>query len=87
MNCQIFPGVKVGIIVMLTGLVEGDLVKCARYWPDPATRSLILGDFEVSRYLTNEEKYEFYSKRKTLLNSVFQCFLSILIQKLALRQT
>ena len=24
------------------------MVKCARYWPDPATKNLILGDFEVT---------------------------------------
>ena len=33
---------------MLTSLVEGDVIKCAKYWPDVNTKTLIFGDLEVT---------------------------------------
>ena len=38
---------SVGVVVMLTPLVEGDTVKCARYWPHHPGHTTIFGDWEV----------------------------------------
>ena len=39
---------EVRVMVMLTSLVEGDIIKCAKYWPDIDTKVLIFGDLEVT---------------------------------------
>ena len=54
------------MIVMLTSLVEGDLIKCTKYWPDVSTKALIFGDMEVT--IEEETDLEDFILRKFSLS-------------------
>ena len=54
------------MIVMLTSLVEGDLIKCTKYWPDVSTKALIFGDMEVT--IEEETDLEDFIHRKFSLS-------------------
>ena len=62
---------EVKVIVMLTSLVEGDLIKCTKYWPDVSTKALIFGDMEVT--IEEETDLEDFFLRKFSLSMEGTC--------------